>query len=270
MNQPRLHTHKKVVNFKSAHNQNERQLFAQPTVHRVTQIRSGQARRYQWGSTAPGMYPFYPVICINPLSEGSYFSMHVIDRQSESIIILADCRRNDTPGKCATTTCRPIVTTGRYSTITCRSLVEASGFPLDIQRKLAFVYPPHWPQTVCPCGFSCLSGASVPDKRFPPSQEKSKQNKEISTPRGCVLCGGFKGPAATLPAGDLRAPVNVRGTLTKSSQRPRRRSQWGSHPARNPKPQPKQKAARGSLPQADIHLLSYSQSTVQLHQSVTD
>lgn len=40
------------------------------------------------------------------------------------------------------------------------------------------------------------------------------------------MCGGLKGPGAALAPGTLRAPVSVRGTLTKSEGRPRRRSRW--------------------------------------------
>lgn len=59
---------------------------------------------------------------------------------------------------------------------------------------------------------------------------KFKKIKEMNPPGGCVLCGGFKGPAAALAAGALRAPVSVRGTLTKSAGRPRRRSRWEQPP----------------------------------------
>lgn len=78
----------------------------------------------------------------------------------------------------------------------------------------------------CSCGllrhtpFRCQT-----DEKCSP-QEKQQKIKEIPAPVGCVLCGGFKGPAAALAAGALRAPVSVRGTLTKSEGRPRRRSRW--------------------------------------------
>jgi ferredoxin len=65
-------------------------------------------------------------------------------------------------------------------------------------------------------------------------QEKPKKIKEMTPPEGCVLCGGFKGPAAALAAGALRAPVSVRGTLTKSAGRPRRRSRWERPPHTKP------------------------------------
>lgn len=67
---------------------------------------------------------------------------------------------------------------------------------------------------------------SLSDNRKHLGAGKTKQIKEIAAPAGCVLCGGFKGPAAALAAGALRAPVSVRGTLTKSEGRPRRRSRW--------------------------------------------
>lgn len=77
-----------------------------------------------------------------------------------------------------------------------------------------------------------LPGAevSLSDKRNSQPQEKPKKIKEMNPPGGCVLCGGFKGPAAALAAGALRAPVSVRGTLTKSAGRPRRRSRWEQPP----------------------------------------
>ena len=59
-----------------------------------------------------------------------------------------------------------------------------------------------------------------------PPQGKPKKIKGMTAPGGCVVCGGFKGPAAALAAGALKPPVSVRGTLTKSEGRPRRRSRW--------------------------------------------
>ncbi len=59
-----------------------------------------------------------------------------------------------------------------------------------------------------------------------PWRKKTTKIKEIPAPEGCVLCGGLKGSAAALATGTLRPPVSVRGTLTKSAGRPRRRSRW--------------------------------------------
>ncbi len=94
-----------------------------------------------------------------------------------------------------------------------------------------------WRGSPRPCVFRCHT------KENGTVQEKPKEIKEMTAPGGCVLCGGLKGPAAGLAAGALRAPVSVRGTLTKSEGRPRRRSRWDWTPRSRTAAHPKQKAA---------------------------
>ncbi|MNK66981.1 hypothetical protein D3C87_863130 [compost metagenome] len=84
----------------------------------------------------------------------------------------------------------------------------------------------HSGQTRCPRGLWRFSAVCCRTKENNSAQGKPKKIKEMTAPGGCVVCGGFKGPAAALAAGALRAPVSVRGTLTKSEGRPRRRSRW--------------------------------------------
>ena len=97
--------------------------------------------------------------------------------------------------------------------------------------------------------YSCGSRESFqfrcPTKENGAPQEIPQKIKEMTAPAGCVLCGGLKGSAAALAAETLRAPVSVRGTLTKSAGRPRRRSRWEWPPRMKPPPQPMQKAALG-------------------------
>ena len=97
--------------------------------------------------------------------------------------------------------------------------------------------------------YSCGSRESFqfrcPTKENGARQEIPKKIKEMTAPAGCVLCGGLKGSAAALAAGTLRAPVSVRGTVTKSAGRPRRRSRWEWPLRMKPPPQPMQKAALG-------------------------
>jgi len=89
-------------------------------------------------------------------------------------------------------------------------------------------------QSSDPGGPRYLLAVRCQTKENSPPQGKPKEIKEMTPPGGCVLCGGFKGPAAALAAGALRAPVSVRGTLTKSAGRPRRRSRWERPPHTKP------------------------------------
>lgn len=80
-----------------------------------------------------------------------------------------------------------------------------------------------------------------------PNQKKTRKIKEIAAPAGCVLCGDLKGPDAAQAAGALRVPVSVRGTLTTSDGRPRRRSRWDRPPRTKP-PLPQSKWATRRWP----------------------
>ena len=103
----------------------------------------------------------------------------------------------------------------------------------------------HSGQTRCPRGLWRFSAVCCRTKENNSARGKPQKIKEITAPGGCVVCGGFKGPAAALAAGALRAPVSVRGTLTKSAGRPRRRSRWERPPHTKPVRTSKQKAALG-------------------------
>ncbi|SAI74466.1 Uncharacterised protein [Bordetella ansorpii] len=76
------------------------------------------------------------------------------------------------------------------------------------------------------------------------STRKPIKIRDILNPPGCVMCEALKGGGDGHVDGDLKGLVNVRGTFTASSGRPRRRSRWGWPPQPTLPFHPKAKAAQ--------------------------
>ncbi|CUJ61974.1 Uncharacterised protein [Achromobacter sp. 2789STDY5608621] len=118
--------------------------------------------------------------------------------------------------------------------------VDVSSRAVHLQRgnrqNRPFVYADNIRQGPNRRGLSPTGRFRCRTKENSSTREKQKQIKEITAPAGCVLCGDLKGPDAALAAGALRVPVSVRGTLTTSDGRPRRRSRWDQPPRSKPLP----------------------------------
>ena len=74
----------------------------------------------------------------------------------------------------------------------------------------------------------------VRQKKTADRKENPKKSNRSPHPEGASCVVALRGPAPPLAPGTLRPPVSVRGTLTKSAGRPRRRSRWERPPHTKP------------------------------------